>query len=307
MSLTDTIVEELNLIEPNKTCCRKALLCGLLYSCKLIEDTSIVTVSLYREADALKAVKIVDVSFPSNQPTQIIPCRRGGHKAYTFDFKSKALFGIFLDIDKGRAESISKTVGFRCKECEGNFLRGIFSSCATLCKPQSGYHLEFSIANEPRASLFSDILSRNIATPGKIKRNGRIGLYYKSNAKIADALYLFGATKASFNMTNMSIERDIRNNENRATNCVTRNISLSVEAASKHIEAINYLISIGKLEMLSEELMLTAKLRLEYDSATLTELAMMHNPPISKSGLNGRLTKILAIAREQKRINEEKV
>ncbi|MBO7311020.1 MAG: DNA-binding protein WhiA [Clostridia bacterium] len=305
MSLTDSIVEEFYLLEPNKTCCRKARLCGLLYSCRCTVAKSVISASLAREADAKRAVGIIEQIFPSSHVTQIKNCRHGGHKRYEFEFYSKTLATSFIDIDNGELESVSSAFGFRCKDCEGHFLRGAFESCATLSNPKSGYHLEFTFVGEKRAELFLDILSSNVAAPGKINRNGKIGLYYKSNVKISDALYFFGATKSSFEMTNMSIERDIRNNENRATNCVTRNIMRSVDAASRHVEAIRYLMSIEKFEILTNELADTARLRLENDTATLSELAAMHMPPITKSGLNGRLARILAIAEEQKKARED--
>jgi DNA-binding protein WhiA len=99
-------------------------------------------------------------------------------------------------------------------------------------------------------------------------------------------------------MANSFIERDIRNNENRATNCVARNISRSVGAAQKHVSAIESLIESKRFDRLPEELRYTAKLRLENDSASLYELSLLHDPPITKSGLNRRLAKIMEIANE---------
>ena len=100
-------------------------------------------------------------------------------------------------------------------------------------------------------------------------------------------------------LTNTFIERDIRNAENRATNCVTKNISKAVAASNRQIEAIERLAESGKLLSLPEELRYTAELRLENPSATLFELAYMHEPPISKSGLNRRLTRLLEEADEK--------
>jgi len=114
-------------------------------------------------------------------------------------------------------------------------------------------------------------------------------------------LYFFGATRASFDLQNFSIEREIRNNENRATNCVTRNISRSVDATRRQIEAIEALMSNDKLHLLGADVEYTARLRLENDSASMAELALLHEPPISKSGLNVRLSKILAAAEEIKK------
>ena len=99
----------------------------------------------------------------------------------------------------------------------------------------------------------------------------------------------------------MSIERAIRNNENRATNCVTHNISRSVAATQKQLEAVNFLISQQKTALLDDELHITALLRLENDSASLSELAALHDPPITKSGVNGRLNRIIAVAEDVKK------
>ena len=300
MSLTDVIAEEIREIEPHKTCCRKALICGLLYACEPCGEQGKYKTLFYREADAARASKMIDASFPARTPTEPKSVSRGGHRAYSIEFSSKALLGVFGALDNNTSSDISTSVGFRCRECEGHFIRGVFLSCATVGAPKSGYHLEFSVRGEQRADRLCDLLTNGVTAPGRVRRGEKYGLYYKSNVKIADVLYFIGAARASFDLTNVSIERDIRNNENRATNCVTRNISRTVGAASKHIEAIGFLQDAGKLDMLSPELAQTAHLRVEYDSASLSELAMLHEPPITKSGLNGRLSRILALADEQR-------
>lgn len=298
MSLSDEISEELCASDINKTCCRKAFLCGLLYSCVATGNKGEYAAYLYRECDAKRAAKIIDTHFSNGTQTEIIPAFRGGHRAYMLHIRSKALINVFSDIDSGKAQNIFSAVGFRCAECTRYFLCGVFVSCATLADQKNGYHLEFSVRGDRRATLLADLLGESVTAPGRIKRGERIGLYYKSNSKIADLLYFIGASKASFIMANISIERDIRNNENRATNCVTRNLQRSVGASGKQIEAINYIFGINKDSALSKELEYTARLKLENDSATLAELARLHEPPISKSGLNARLTKIMAIAEE---------
>ena len=95
---------------------------------------------------------------------------------------------------------------------------------------------------------------------------------------------------------NLRIERDIRNQENRATNCVTKNIEKSVSASAKQMDAIEKLILSGMLAQLPETIRITARLRAENPDASLEELRNLHVPPITKSGLNHRLQKILAEA-----------
>ena len=52
------------------------------------------------------------------------------------------------------------------------------------------------------------------------------------------------------------------------------------------------------MHLLGEELEYTAKLRVENQDSSLSELARMHVPPISKSGLNSRLSRILSVVDE---------
>ena len=59
-------------------------------------------------------------------------------------------------------------------------------------------------------------------------------------------------------------------------------------------EAIEVLIRMDRLSALPAELRETANLRVENPAASLKELAYLHNPPITKSGLNHRLQRILA-------------
>lgn len=296
MSLTDVIAEELYTNEPSKTCCRKAFLCGLLYSCRPLPEERMWSSFFYRKRDAENAAKILSAGAHGGSEPSVTPCTRGGHRAYELKFFSKSVCRIFTDADNGKAKELSRAVGFQCRECAEALLRGVFLSCATVGKQKNGYHAELPIRGENRANLLSELLAASVAPAGRVKRGERIGLYYKSNSKIADLLYFIGAPTASFRVTNISIERDIRNNENRATNCVTRNISRSVGAAAKQLEAIKYLYGNGMEDRLSRELAATAELRLEYDSASLCELAAMHEPPLTKSGLNGRLARIIAIA-----------
>ena len=109
-----------------------------------------------------------------------------------------------------------------------------------------------------------------------------------------EILTMTGANKALFDLMNAKIEREIRNGENRVTNCETSNIARAVDASARIREAIALLVQTDRLASLSSELRETAKLRTENPAASMKELAHLHNPPIAKSGLNHRLQKILA-------------
>ena len=298
MSFTTDVAEELLSLPIGKTCCRKALLFGLFFGGKSRADGNIVTAAFKYEGAANLACELLSKQFSAK--AEIKETVIAGRNLYIVRAQSKAISAFLTEVSKSSDKGLREIVGFRCDNCVHEFLRGAFLASGTVNDPRKGYHLEFSFGNDNQADRLLDFLAEEIPTPKKVCRSNKIGIYYKSNSAIGDLIYYLGATKSSFEFANVFIERDIRNIENRATNCVARNISASVSAAQKHIAAIEYIEACHKYECLSEELQYTAKLRLEYDSASLAELAMLHNPPITKSGLNRRLNKLLEIAEELK-------
>ena len=200
----------------------------------------------------------------------------------------------------GGGEGIAETAKFRCDECRAAFLRGLLIALVTVNDPHKSYHLEIPLAkyNQDRLAPLEEFFIEGGFMPKSVEREKTMALYFKSNMQISDILSFAGAMRASFEVTNTYIERDIRNNENRATNLVTTNISKAVNAARRQVLAINKLIDAGRLDMLPQELVETAMLRLENDDISLAELALLHEPPISKSGLNNRIRRILDEADE---------
>ena len=297
MSFTADVNRELISQEIGKTCCRKALLLGMFFGSKSqAVDNNVSAVFRMREAADL-AAELLKRQFSAVAAVE--EATVGGRRVAKVSVRSKAL-AAFIAEAKSSQKSVGELAGFRCASCSHEFLRGVFLSAATINDPKKSYHLEFSLKGENEGRLFFDFLSSEIAEPKLVQRGNGIGVYYKRNLNIGDVLYYVGAAQASFDFANACIEHDIRNVENRATNCVARNISRAVNASQKHIAAIEYLRAAGKLSLLSEELIYTATLREENDSASLSELAMLHNPPITKSGLNQRLNKILKCAEELK-------
>lgn len=299
MSFTSEVASELVelQIKQRKSCCYRALICGLMYGC-VAEDGALKASFTYREAAEL--ANDIAVSRFSDKNASVTEKARCGRKYYYVSTSSKSLSATFDLLDSDSEKSLAELLGFRCEICRAEFMRGLFLSSATASDPKKSYHLEFSVAGEKRADRLAAFLAEEFEKPGRIARKNGIGLYYKSGERISDLLYMIGASSAKFYMTDISIEREIRNNENRATNCVTRNISRSVEATRRQVEAIELLREKGRLDKLSDSLRYTAELRLKYNSATLAELALLHEPSITKSGLNQRLTRILEIAEDLK-------
>jgi DNA-binding protein WhiA len=185
---------------------------------------------------------------------------------------------------------------FKCPECKKYFIRSVFLICGTVTNPQYAYHLELIIKNEALVPPLIELLTECVTAPKTSRRKSRYILYYKESEAIEDFLSFIGAQNAAFDLMNTKILKDLRNTANRLANCDTANIGKSVTAAMEHIDAIHRLIKSGGFNKISDELQQTALLRLENDNATLEELAVMHDPPISKSGVNHRLKKLISMS-----------
>ena len=94
------------------------------------------------------------------------------------------------------------------------------------------------------------------------------------------------------------LEKDLRNSVNRRLNCDSANLDKAVEAAQEQLEAIRRLEEAGQMELLPEKLRQTAALRSAHPELTLSELAAEFDPPVTKSGLNHRLRKLVQLASE---------
>lgn len=308
MSFSVEIINELCSQEYEKSCCKKALLFGAFFSGALSEsDERCVRLNLKTEQSAALLARILKKQF-SAEP-ELSSRYLGGRKIFVLNVKSKTVSAYLERIDRlpqSESDELSALVGFRCKECVKAFLAGAFVASGNATDPEKRYSLEFVACNELRADRLGKILSEEGYIPKFVKRGDKIGVYHRGNETVADLLTYMGAKQASFAVINAYLTNELKNNENRATNCVLKNIERSVSSARRQVEAIELIISSGRFEGLDAELKYTAKLRLDYDSATLAELALLHEPSISKSGLNKRLDRLLRLAGEIKNEREEK-
>ena len=183
-----------------------------------------------------------------------------------------------------------------CEECAAAFLRGVFLVCGAVTNPQVDYHLEFNV---PYLNLSRDLVALlgELGLSAKTtRRKGNYIVYFKESEQIEDCLTGMGAMNASLELMNVKIVKSIRNNVNRAANCETANLDKTLAASLPQIEAVRRIERQMGLDGLPEELRELARLRVEYPELSLRELGEALEPPISRSGVNHRLQRILAIA-----------
>lgn len=185
--------------------------------------------------------------------------------------------------------------------CLRSFIKGLFVAVGNCTVPDNsesstGYHLELNFSHYTPALETSEKLAQfNVLTKITRRRESFI-VYIKSAEEIKDFLAFLPAPVSVLKLTDLIINRELSNNSNRQKNCDLGNVNKQVEAAAKHIDAINKIIETIGLESLKPDLRETAIARVENSEETLSELSERLN--VTKSCLNHRLRKLLAIANE---------
>ena len=180
------------------------------------------------------------------------------------------------------------------------FVRGIFLGSGSVNNPENKYHLEMILNTFENAKIVKELLEKMQINMKEMQRKSGYSLYLKEGEEISKFLALIGANSAVLKFEEIRVLRDMKNNINRKVNCETANLSKTINAAVKQIEAIKTLQKEGKFESLSESLKEIALIRLENPDASLTELGQMLKNPIGKSGVNHRLKQLEQLAVIQK-------
>ncbi len=287
MSFAELLRAELASVPVKRPCCRKSMIAGFLPAAIKTDQTLVWQLQSVPAADTLCDLVRLQYGVEARR-SRVGRC---GRHYETVSVSSPSLLKQFRRLEEGAGQT--KEPIFSCDGCRSAFLRGMFLSAGTVNDPRRSVHLEFLYADELSARYADSSLSCLGYPPRQMKRSRGTGFYYKDRGTVEELVALMGSHQMIFRMMDGRIEREIRNNENRATNCDTRNISRNVAATGRQTAAIEKLIAGGRLESLPTELRITAKLRMENPEASLETLAKLHNPPVTKSGLNHRLRKLL--------------
>ena len=183
--------------------------------------------------------------------------------------------------------------------CKNAFLRGAFLAGGSVTDPGKGYHMEFNTTHQSVAREGYILMQEAMGfAPKTSARGGGQVLYLKNSEQISDFLTCLNAPVAAMGIMEARLEKELNNKVNRRCNCDDANISKVVEAAQEQLAAIRKLEELGLMEKLPAKLQQAAKARAEHPASSLSELAGMMDPPITKPAMNQRLKKLLELARE---------
>ncbi len=181
------------------------------------------------------------------------------------------------------------------------YVAGAFVGAGKLTVPQrmkGGYAVEFSFTYEETATQFEALLLEYGIELQKIVRKERTLLSARTADAVADVINLVGAMESFWAFQDLMVKRSQSEKQNRAINCVVANEDRSVIASVKQVLAIEKIKANGEFSELAENLQEIANLRVAHPEASIEELGSMTTPPISKSGANHRMRKLVKIAEQ---------
>jgi len=272
---------------PRAVCCKAAMIRGIL-AAKAELDGDTISLSVDSD-DAARFVCGLVLEVFSKQ-AEVTTAKSGGRRRIV-SFSSPAAIKYLNGFTSG-AEAFNE----KCPLCQSHFLRGVFLVAGRVSDPEKQYSLEFNIpySRERIRAILEDLG----LTPRISEKPNEILIYFRKSTDLEDFFALANMNNTAFAVMNAKINGEIRNNVNRIINCTTSNIGKAVSASLQQIELIELLIEKGLISQLPEELEATARLRLEHRDLSLSQLAAIITPKISKPGLSHRLKRITELARE---------
>ncbi|MPM53879.1 putative sporulation transcription regulator WhiA [bioreactor metagenome] len=298
MSFSGDTKRELCRDKISRRCCARAEAYGVLLFCNSFSPREIKIItesSAFAERLALLFPKAFHVSLDQG------PAREGSAGKQTLAVSEPAkLAAIWEAFGYDSRRSLSHHINFAVLEepcCRASFLRGAFLAGGSVTDPEKNYHLElvtshYSVSRELTALLQEMELASKSTT-----RKSNYITYFKQSEHIEEFLTLMGAPLAAMKMMNAKVEKNLRGSINRRVNCDAANMDKVVDAAQEQIAAIRLLEETVGLDSLSDKLREAAGLRIEYPELTLTQIAELCDPPVTKSCLNHRLRKLVELSK----------
>lgn len=297
MSFAAETKAELAELRPKNACCRLAELYGMLEGGHAFTKQEI---SLQTEHEMVAEAyrQQVEALLPAGHTVlRETHTRRGG--SYTVKVAPEDIDTVLKKFghEDGASVRINRA-NLECEQCAAAYLRGVFLACGAVTNPETDYHLEFCLPYYNLSRDLVNVLSEWGLSGKYICRKGNHIVYFKESEQIEDCLTLMGATNACLALMNVKVIKDIRNQANRIANCENANIDKVVAAASEQRRAIETLKKSGAFSALSEDLRELAELRLKNPEASLRELGEMLTKPVSRSGVNHRLQRLIELSKK---------
>ena len=295
MSFSSDVKQELCKLNISRRCCAQAEAYGILLFCNTFHSRQ---VRIITESPWLKERLPVLFRKAFHVTFDVMPQEGEGKGSFLIEDPEK-LGIIFEAYGLEKNSSVSAHVNFANLEeehCRTAFLRGAFLAGGSVTDPLKSYHLELATSHFHVGREVPALMQEAGFLPKTTTRKGNYITYFKQSEHIEDFLTAIGAPISAMDMMTAKLERDLRGSVNRRVNCDAANLDKLVAAAQHQIEAIHKLEEHGLLASQPAKIQEAAKLRTENPELTLSQLAVLCDPPVTKSAFNHRLRKLVELA-----------
>lgn len=293
MSFSSDTKRELCQTRLDKKCCAIAESYGVLLYCNTFSAKEIRIITASPDF-AQRLPKLLRRAFGLS--FDILPKSATGKQSFSITDRDKlsAVFSAFgAEIDS----TLSHHINFGVIEddcCRAAFIRGAFLAGGSVTDPEKRYHLELATPHHSVSREAYSVLLDMGFSPKETQRGGNSLLYFKQADAMADFFTTIGASKAAMAIMTAKVEKEMRNTITRQINCDNANADKTVAAAQAQIAAIRRIAKEYGLDALPEPLKDAALLRITNPEASLADLVLLSDPPVTKSCLSHRLKKIMS-------------
>ena len=297
MSFSSDVKTELCRDAMNKKCCALAEAYGVLLYANTFSPRQIRIIT-ENDAFAQRLPRLFRRAFGLD--FDVLPSEdKEGKRSFliTDPDKLRAIFSAFgYDPDRALAHHINLAVVE--SDCDRvAFLRGAFLAGGSVTDPAKNYHMELATGHESVCRETHAMLLDMGFEPRDAARGRSWLTYFKKSDAIEDLLTTLGASVSAMNIMQAKVEKHMANAMNRLTNCDMANADKVTDAAAEQLAAIRAIEAGPGLESLPQVLQDTALLRIANPSCSLSDLAQLAWPAVTKSCMNHRLRKLVELSR----------
>lgn len=306
MGFTRDVKLELVTVMPAPDHCRRAQLSGLLFGAGVFEiasggrigvRVSVAHPAVARHLLALLKPLHVDAELRTVDSAPVglrYEVLLGGAER---DLQTLNELGVLSDEFTVQMTAPRRLVERRC--CRVAYLRGLFLGCGSTSAPGAPVHVELTVEDERLAEQVQHLLAL-LDLPFALMRRGRnVACYTKRGQTAADLLAVLGAHDSCLRWEEHAVLGTVRESANRLANCDAANARRAASAGARQAALLGRLMESAAWGDVPAQLRGVARLRVEYPYLSLAELAELADPPLSRSALNHRLRRLVALAGEQ--------
>lgn len=300
MSFSSDAKAELCRLRLDRKCCALAEAYGVLLYCNTFSPAEIRIITASEDFSA-RLPRLFKRAF-ALAFDRLPPEGAAGKRSFIITDRDK-ISRIFTAFGLDADTALTHHINFGVIEddcCKASFIRGAFLAGGSVTDPEKRYHLELATPHHSVSREAYSVLLEMELSPKETQRGANSLLYFKQADAIADFFTRIGASSTAMDIMTAKVEKEMRNTITRQINCDSANTDKTVAASQEQIDAIRRIIRTYGLDALPDTLRDTALLRLANPEVSLSELAQLSIPPVTKSCLSYRLRKIVSFEPEKK-------